>query len=220
MVRACEIQAREHFAPAWNLQAPTVKAFKSEKEVPFDWSILTIFDDGDQTRALGWHSESPSGRPYGKVFIRPVFNEGGAMLDGAHSVASVLSHEVLETLADPSVNLWVDGPKRIEGVSYALEVCDPVQGDTYPIIVDGRTVTVSNFVTPNWFDPIPFANSQIDYLGRLKRPFTLAPGGYAVLRHAPGNEKAIYAQTVMAMAAQRARPVHPASRRARRGAWQ
>ena len=47
---------------------------------------------------------------------------------------------------DPNCNLWAsDGKTR----NYSFEVCDPVEAPTYD--VDG--VSVSNFVTPAWFDP-------------------------------------------------------------------
>jgi hypothetical protein len=42
-------------------------------------------------------------------------------------------------------------------------------------------VSVSNFVTPAWFDPLSdHATAQYDKLGTLKAPFTILKGGYVV----------------------------------------
>lgn len=94
--------------------------------------------------------------------------------DGDWSVSSVLSHEVLEMFIDPNCNLWAnDG----HGKAYSFEVCDPVEAPTY--VVNG--VSVSNFVTPAWFDPLSdHATAQYDKLGNLKAPFSILKGGYVV----------------------------------------
>lgn len=75
---------------------------------------------------------------------------------------------------DPNCNLWAnDG----HGKAYSFEVCDPVEAPTY--VVNG--VSVSNFVTPAWFDPLSdHATAQYDKLGNLKAPFSILKGGYVV----------------------------------------
>jgi hypothetical protein len=60
-----------------------------------------------------------------------------------------------------------------QGLSF--EVCDPVEAPTY--VVNG--VSVSNFVTPAWFDPLP-NHAQYDKLSKLKAPFSMVKGGYVV----------------------------------------
>jgi hypothetical protein len=61
------------------------------------------------------------------------------------SIASVVSHEVLETLADWGANRWADDGT---GILWALEVGDPVESDSYAQDTHGTPVTVSDFVTP------------------------------------------------------------------------
>jgi hypothetical protein len=74
---------------------------------------------------------------------------------------------------DPNCNLWANNAK---GRAYSFEVCDPVEAPTY----DVKKVSVSNFVTPAWFDPDAAKTATFDKLGLLKAPFTILKGGYVV----------------------------------------
>ncbi len=111
---------------------------------------------------------------------------------------------------DPNCNLWSSDDN---GKVYSFEVCDPVEAPTY--VVSG--VSVSNFVTPAWFDPLASRKSktQFDKLGHLHSPFSIlkwvrrlrtpgqaAPGVRSGVPHlAQGHEA-------------RARIAHDAARRA------
>ena len=70
---------------------------------------------------------------------------------------------------DPNCNLWSNKGK---GAVYSFEVCDPVEAPTY----DVAGVSVSNFVTPAWFDPLAPSTAQFDKLGLLHAAI-LAPEG-------------------------------------------
>ena len=169
-------QVVAHVISPWGRQPVTVQVGDAEQPDPPDpaRSIVpvVIFDDADQAGALGYHDRDPQGRPYARVFAGPVLEHGGDWVAGELSVASVISHEVLEVVIDPFVNLWADdGSGRL----YALEVADPVEADTYRI----GGVTVSNFVLPSWFDP--GASGPYDQLGLLQQPFALGAGGYAIV---------------------------------------
>ena len=63
-------------------------------------------------------------------------------------------------------------------------MCDPVEAPTYPV----SGVSVSNFVTPSWFDPLAPATAQFDKLGQLKSAFSILKGGYVVYESA-GRQK-------------------------------
>ena len=78
----------------------------------------------------------------------------------------------------PNCNLWAnDG----HGKAYSFEVCDPVEAPTYEV----NGVSVSNFVTPAWFDPLSeHATAQYDKLGKLHAPFSILKGGYVVYESA------------------------------------
>lgn len=94
-------------------------------------------------------------------------------MTGPYSVASILSHEVLEMAVDGRCNLWADSG---QGFLVAYEVGDPCQSDHYD--VDG--VTLSNFVHPGFFDPNAPDGTKLDHLGLVQAPFELRPGGYWV----------------------------------------
>ena len=118
---------------------------------------------------------------WGVVAAKPELDNGGQVTTGDWSVSSVLSHEVLEMFIDPNCNLWAnDGT----GSAYSFEVCDPVEAPAY----DVGGVSVSNFVTPSWFDPLAAASAQFDKLGQLKAPFSIVKGGYVVYESA-GKEQ-------------------------------
>lgn len=179
MARACAHQVRYHAGPVWAKHAPPV-VFMPKNALPSvppgSW-VFNVLDDSDQANALGWHTEDQGGLVYGRIFAKPVLDNGGDVLTKPLSVASVASHEVLETLVDPNVNLWADDGK---GTLYALEVGDPVESDAYPIGVGRTPVTVSNFVTPAWFDAQAPLGARYDWMGKLTKPFQLSAGGYVV----------------------------------------
>lgn len=178
IARACATQLRLHIAPLWNMAPiPVVYLSRIEDAPPGAW-VLAALDDSDQAGALGWHSVSDEGLYFGRFFVRPVLENGGnALTDKKLSVASVASHEVAELFCDPACNLYAEADEQTE---FALEVCDPVEADCYPVSVSGVKVYVSNFVTPRWFDPMAPAHSKFDYLGELDAPFTMTSGGYVI----------------------------------------
>ncbi|HVI77658.1 MAG TPA: hypothetical protein VM715_05750 [Candidatus Acidoferrum sp.] len=179
MTRACAHQLRYDAAPIWGLLPIPVTYHASEQTAPPGSWVIAVMDDSDQAGALGWHTEESGELIYGRVFARPVLEHGGDVLASDLSVASVLSHEVLETFVDPRCNLWADSGK---GYAVAVEIGDPVEAEVYDVSVSRRTVTVSNFVTPDWFDP--YANTHekdFDYIGSVAKPFLMSTGGYTIV---------------------------------------
>ena len=94
---------------------------------------------------LGFHTEDPGGKLWGVVAAKPELDSGATATTGDWSVSSVLSHEVLEMFIDPNCNLWANDGR---GSAYSFEVCDPVEAPTYTV----NGISVSNFVSPAWFD--------------------------------------------------------------------
>lgn len=181
---ACAHQLRYHAAPAWSKTAPAVVLYANEAAVPAGADLLVILDNADQAGALGYHDETPSGRPYGRVFVADCLKDGVA-------VSSCLSHEVLELFVDPTCMGWEwDRNQSL----YAREVGDPVESDSYQVKAhDGTLVEVSNFVCPAWFDPQAAPGSRFDWMHRLTAPFTMTPGGYVILMVA-GKESQQFAR--------------------------
>ena len=153
--------------------------------------------------------------PLGKVFVKTARDAGVEWTVTA-------SHELMELLADPSINLSVCTTENSRLMLYAYEICDPCQADEFGCAIDG--VTVSDFLFPTWFEtfhrsggPVPF-----DYCGRIGAPFVLLPGGYASVLDttnpaAGWTEKRGPAATI-AGARFAGRPAVKGSRRERRGA--
>src|SRR6185437_14392559 len=92
-------QLRHDAAPAFDRMPPEVRYFRDPSLAPAGTFIVGILDDSDQAGVLGWHEIGD-----GRVFARPVLENGGNALSNELSVCSVLSHEVLETFGDLYAN--------------------------------------------------------------------------------------------------------------------
>jgi hypothetical protein len=159
-------------AKAWNREPATVTFYSSATAVPtgaYGVAIVPTINDQPQN-VLGYHIEN-----WGVVAAQPIL-ANAQTLTGDWSVSSTLSHEVLEMFIDPACNLWAANG---QGTAYSLEVCDPVEAPTYTV----NNVSVSNFVTPSWFDPQTPATAQTDKTGQVTGPFTVAAGGYVNYVH-------------------------------------
>jgi hypothetical protein len=91
------------------------------------------------------------------------------------------SHEALEYLCNLRLDQWVRGPGN---TLWPKEIADPVESDAYNIEVEifgeKRQVQVSNYVLPAYWDASN-KTGPWDRQGVLRGPFTIAPGGYAVV---------------------------------------
>ena len=192
MVDAVRAQVRWHAGPVWGRLPVPVELAPQPDELPqhdeggppvvvppdagrdgASW-VINILDDADQANVLGYHAEDQAGRAYGRVFARSCLDNGGTVTQGAWSVSTVLSHEALEILIDPSCALWADDRLGFTSV----EVADPVEGSWYDMTVGTEQVSVSNYVLPSWFDSA--GRPPYDRLETLSRPFEIAADGYAL----------------------------------------
>lgn len=187
MTNAIAAQIRLDVATLWDRAPADVVFYTDPGAVPVQMHGIAIVDTiKDQPQGvLGFHTEDKGGKQWGVVAAKPELDHGAKVLTGDWSVSSVLSHEVLEMYIDPNCNLWANNDG---GSVYSFEVCDPVEAPTYVV----NDVSVSNFVTPAWFDPLaasppagadPLASRpavQFDKLRLLTAPFTILKGGYAV----------------------------------------
>lgn len=176
---AVNYQLRRHVAPLWDRHNTTVTYYGDAALIPADADQVLAFDDEAQMNALGYHWETPDGKPYGRVLVKPILDAGGTMTTGALSLSAVFSHECLELWCDPDCNLWAESPN---GDEFAYELCDAVENDSYVVHVGANRVpvSVSNFCTPSWFDSQPKPGAIYDYLKKLSAPFTMTSGGYVI----------------------------------------
>jgi hypothetical protein len=57
-----------------------------------------LLDNTDKAEAMAYHDVTPAGRPYASVFCKDILTNGGTWSDGANSVSTAASHEVVELL--------------------------------------------------------------------------------------------------------------------------
>jgi hypothetical protein len=168
VVDALQIQVHQHFAPAWGVDAD-LTFYPNNNPPATSWQLI-ILDASDQAGALGYHDVTSQGLPLGKVFA------GTDNVYGT-SWSVTASHELLEMLGDPEINLSVfqensDG----SGILYAYENCDACEDDSFGYMIGN--VKVSDFVYPSWFEGSQPAGTQFDYCGKITAPFQLLSGGY------------------------------------------
>ncbi len=166
---ALQTQVSRDFQPAYGRDADV--AFHAADQAPADAWWLVILDNSDQAGALGYHDLTPAGLPLGKVFAASDLQYG-------YKWTVTASHELLEMLGDPDINLTaLVQTADTAGTLYADEVADACEADEYGYLIDG--VLVSDFVYPSWFMPMfDGKNVQFDHESHITRPFELLKGGY------------------------------------------
>lgn len=118
-------------------------------------AVIYLVDEPSISQALGYHDVNNA-----EVAVGFVFTDLGEW-------TMTFSHEVLEMIVDPTVNIFVPGPDPrapddpTAWLLHTYEVCDAVERTGYDI--DG--VAVSNFVTPQYFSVANAPGTQNDFLG-------------------------------------------------------
>lgn len=161
---AIQKQVSRDFGPLWNVEA-TVDAFDKLDDVPVGyWHVL--LQDELPNSAAGLHKRDDNKQPFALVALTtnwPVF----------------MSHEVLEMLVDPQGTLTRAGNSLKSGqgrVEYLIEVCDPCQASKFAYSVN--SVMVSDFYTPQYFDPLKSRGVRYSFSGQLRGPREVLDGGY------------------------------------------
>ncbi len=163
---ALQKQASRDLAPIWNVSA-TVDAFAKLEDVPLGYWPMIVMDDIGMD-AAGVH-EDKDGQPFALI-------TASRELDVWSLTAS---HETLEMLVDPFGDRLIagDSPKEGQGrVSFLVEVCDPSEADEFAYTVNG--ILVSDFYTPNYFDPVAAPGVRYSFTGAITEPRQVLRGGY------------------------------------------
>jgi len=162
LISAMQKYVDECVAPVWGTPARLVK---SRGFVKGAWAM--VFLDGARVKdAQGYHDVTPDGLPMAKVFVKPILAAGD-------SVSVCASHELVEMLVDPAINMMTSGPDR--HMIYSYESADPVEEVTFD--VDG--IPMSDFVYPACFECFHKANSvRFDHSRKVRRPFEILAGVY------------------------------------------
>lgn len=155
----------ENVAPVWGTPA---KLIKSDGFVKDAWAMVFL-DDADQPGALAYHDLTPDGLPEAKVFVKTT-------LANNDLVSVSASHELVEMLVDPAINLLTTGPDP--KIIYAYESADPVEALSFPV----NDIPMTDFVYPSYFEAFHKPSSvQFDYLNKVTKPFQILSGGYQII---------------------------------------
>src|SRR3989440_3559768 len=134
-VLALQTQVHRDFAAAWGIDADLTFVPSTAQQLPADHWWLVILDNSDQAGALGYHDLTSEGLPLGKVFA-------GSDVALGYEWTVTASHELLEMLADPDINLTVFVQSdATRGLIYMHEVCDACEDDSLGYRIDGTLVS-------------------------------------------------------------------------------
>jgi hypothetical protein len=165
LIAALQVYVDQYIVPVWGTPARLVKSTGFIKGA---WAIVFL-DNADQPGALAYHDLTPDGLPVSKVFVKTT-------LDNGELVSVSASHELVEMLVDPAINLMTTGPdpKTI----YAYESADPVEALSFPV----NGIPMSDFVYPSYFEDFHKSGSvKFDYLNKVKKPFEILKDGYQIV---------------------------------------
>jgi hypothetical protein len=157
----------DYVVPVWGTPARLVRTSDFKKG---SWGFVFL-DDADAENALAYHDLTPDGLPLSKVFVKTIEDAGSSLTVAA-------SHELVEMLVDPGINLLSTGPDP--KAAYAYEAADPVEADSLGFKVNGFSMT--DFVYPSYFEEFHKPKStRFDQRGKVTRPFQILPGGYQIV---------------------------------------
>ncbi len=160
---ALQKQVTRDFGPIWGIAAD-VSAFASLENLPLDyWPI--IIRDNIKVDAAGVHLDQ-NGQPLSLVKYESDW-------------PLTASHELLEMICDPFGRRLIAGtsPVADQGrVQFLVEVCDPCEAENFAYPING--VTVSDFYTPHYFDPVAASGVRYSFNGSITKPLEVRKGGY------------------------------------------
>ena len=165
LIAAMQVYVDKFVAPVWGTPAKLVRTTGFQKGA---WAIVFL-DDADQPGALACHDLTPDGLPQSKVFVKTT-------LANNDLVSVSASHELVEMLVDPAINLMTTGPNQ--KLVYAYESADPVEALSFPV----NGIEMSDFIYPAYFEDFHKPGSvQFDQLNKIKKPFQILSGGYQII---------------------------------------
>jgi hypothetical protein len=165
LIVAMQVFIDDHVVPVWGTPA---KLIKSDDFIPGQWAMVFL-DDADQPGALAYHDLTPDGLPLAKVFVKTTLAN--------HDLVSVsASHELVEMLVDPAINMMTTGPDP--KLVYAYESADPVEALSFLV----NDIAMTDFVYPAYFEVFHKPDSvQFDRLKKVNKPFQILSGGYQII---------------------------------------
>jgi hypothetical protein len=163
---ALQKQATRDLTPIWDVSA-TVDPFPHLGQVPVGtWPI--IIGGNVPPGAGGFHTDQ-NGQP---LSIVRAFND-------INVLCQTCSHELIEMLVDPFGSRFTpgDSPMPDQGrVNFLVEACDPSEAAEFGYTINN--LLVSDFYTPNYFDPVQSDGVRYSFTGAITQPRQVLQGGY------------------------------------------
>ena len=165
LIVAMQAYVTKYVAPVWDTHATLRKATTMKQG---HWAIV-FYDDADVEGALAYHDLTPDGFPLSKVFVKTTLENGDLV-----SVSA--SHELVEMLVDPGIQMMAVGPDG--STMYCYESADPCEALSFEV----KGIPMSDFVYPSYFEGFRKANSaRFDYMRAITKPFQVLTGGYQIV---------------------------------------
>lgn len=165
LITAMQAYVDNFVAPIWGTPAKLIKTTDFQKGA---WAVVFL-DDADEAGALAYHELTPDGLPISKVFVKTTLDDG-------QLVSVSASHELVEMLVDPAINLMSTGPNP--KTIYAYESADPVEALSFEV----EGIEMSDFVFPSYFEDFHKPGSvHFDQMDKVTRPFQILSGGYQII---------------------------------------
>jgi hypothetical protein len=181
LIDAMQVYVEKYVAPVWGTPA---KLVKSSGPIANAWSMVFL-DNADVADALAYHDLNPDGLPLAKVFVETTLKNGDP-------VSVTASHELVEMLVDPAINLYTSGPN--DKLMYFYECADPVESLSFSV----NGIPMCDFVYPAYFESFRKPGSvQFDQMKQVTKPFQILKGGYQII-FKNGNSSEIYGSVAKA----------------------
>jgi hypothetical protein len=165
LIAAMQEYVTTYVTPVWGTPAKLVKTTGFQKGA---WAMVFL-DNADQPGALAYHDLTPDDLPVSKVFVKTT-------LEDKQLVSVSASHELVEMLVDPAINMMTTGPNP--KLTYAYESADPVEESSFAV----NKIQMSDFVYPAYFEVFRKPKSvQFDQLKLVTKPFQILKGGYQIV---------------------------------------
>lgn len=171
LAAAINTQVTRDLPKFWGITAK-VGYLPATRRVPAHTWPVYLVDVLPPGEAPGFHFKNR--RPFAKVMIMP--------LNDRWTIG--VSHEIIEMLVDPSGNLTypsrsieLEGGRIVDGSGiskYIVEACDPCEHRNYSI----HGITVSDFVTPEFYAPAPAPRTRYSFTGTMPAPRRVLRRGY------------------------------------------
>jgi hypothetical protein len=158
---------------AWYYEVPRpgVTVVSPDTMIPTEEAVGIDFVDNDGiAEAVAHHGWNPGAKfPWSLIGVKE-----------AWSWTLAASHEALEMFLNVRLDRWAVAP---DGTRWPVEVADPVESYKYEVNVEmfgeSRSIALSDYVLPSFWRPE--STGPLDFLGLLRAPFSVAPGGYALV---------------------------------------